>query len=210
MQRTRLVGAVIAALCLTLRLAMAGNSVEFSAALQAFTGEGVTYHRLVFKDEKRAIYYQPPANWKVNASENQVTFVPPEKSFAEAKITSVALDKPVVLDERAAAAFKDQVLAALPTGNQQATVVKQEQNAVLINNNATAEVVVTYDAFGQSFQRGVFLLSTPGNQVRFQFTARKADFDPLYRIFHSSILTWEWQPQSEQAQDQQQQVAAAD
>ena len=199
-QRTRLIGTItIAALFSTLRLAMAaGNLVEFSAALQAFTGEGITYHRLVFKDDKRVIYYLPPNGWKCNASETQLTMTPADRPFAEGKIVSTSLDKPVALDERTVAAFKDEVLAALPPGSQHATVVNQEQNAILLNNNPTTEVIVSYEAFGQSFQRSVLLVNTPANQIRFQFTARKSDFDKLYGTFRASVVTWEWQPQSEQ------------
>jgi len=181
----------------TLRLAMAaGNLVEFSAALQKFEGEGITYQRLVFKDDKRVIYFQPPRGWKCSGTENQLTLAPADRSFAEAKITSAPLDRPVALDEKAADAFKQQVLSSLPEGSRNAAIVKQEQNGLMLNNNPAIEVVISYDAFGQTFQRSVILLSTPTNQVRFQFTARKSDFDTLYRAFRASVVTWEWQPES--------------
>jgi len=190
----------IAVLFSTLRLAMAaGNLVEFSAALQKFEGEGITYQRLVFKDDKRVIYYQPPRGWKCNAFGNLLTLTPADRTFAEAKISSVALDKAVSLDDKAADAFKQQVLSSLPEGSRNAAVVKQEQNGITLNNNSMLEVIVSYDVYGQSFQRSVFLLNTPANQVRFQFTARKADFDALYRQFRESVVTWEWQPESGQA-----------
>ena len=199
--RSRLIGLVaVAALFSTLRLAMAaGNLVEFSAALQKFTGEGVTYQRLVFKDANRVVYYQPPMGWKCNASTELVTITPADRTFAEAKISSVSLDNPVALDDKAADVFKQQVLSSLPEGSRNAGVVKQEQNGIMLNNNPVLEVVVSYDVYGQSFRRSVFLLNTPTNQVRFQFTARKADFDALYRQFRGSVVTWEWQPEQERA-----------
>ena len=200
-QRARFVGSIsIAALSFTLQLAMAaGNPIEFSAAVQNFASEGVTYHRLIFKDGKRVIYYQPPTGWKCNVIADQLTLVPSDRPFAEGRISCSPLEKPVALDDRAAAAFKDQVLASLPAGSQHAAIVKQEQNVLLINNNPTTEVIVSYDAFGQSFQRSVLLLNTPANQVQFQFTARKTDFDLLFRAFRGSVLSWEWQPEPDQA-----------
>ena len=197
---TRLIATVaIAVLFLTLRLAMAaGNLVKFSAALQDFEGEGITYHRLVFNDGKRVVYYQPPRGWKCNASDNLLTLTPADRTFTEAKILSVAVDSPVALDDRAADAFKQQVLASLPDGSRNAAVVKQEQNGMMLNNNPMLEVIVSYDVYGQSFRRTVFLLNTPTNQIRFQFTARKADFDALYNMFRASVVTWEWQPEPEQ------------
>jgi hypothetical protein len=198
-QRTRLVGAITIAAFWTLRiLSAAGNLVEFSASVQDFSGEGVTYHRLVFKDGKRVVYYQLPNGWKCNASDKELTVNPSERPFAEGKITSTALDRPVVLDDRAATAFKDQVFNALPPGAQHATVLKLEQNSVLLNNNPVIELILSYDAFGQSFQRSVIIVNTPANQIRFQFSARKSDFDALYRTFRASVLSWEWQPEPEQ------------
>ena len=201
LHRTRLIGTLaIAALLSTLRLAMAaGNLVEFSAALQAFQGEGITYHRLVFKDDKRAIYYLPPSGWKCSASNNLLTLTPADRAFAEAKISSVALDKAIALDDKAADAFKQQVLSSLPEGNRNSAVVKEEQNGIMLDNNPMLEVIVSYDVYGQSFRRSVFLLNTSTNQVRFQFTARKADFDALYRQFRGSVVSWEWQPEQQQA-----------
>ena len=192
--------ATVAAICLTLRhAAAAGNPVEFSADVQNFTGEGVTYHRMVFKDGNRVIYYQPPNHWKGNVSDGQLTLTPPDGTYAQASIASVPVQNPVVLDDRAATTFENQVMAALPSGNRNATVVKREQNAFLLNNNPTLELTVAYDVFGQSFKRGVILVNTPANQVRFQFTARKNEFNQLYQAFRNSVFTWEWQAEAQQA-----------
>jgi|1185.fasta_scaffold19676_1 hypothetical protein len=177
-----------------LRLAMAGNSIEFSASDHTFNGEGVVYHRLIFKDQAREIFYQPPAGWTCHLIENGLRMVPPEKTMTEAKLESFALDKPVVLDAKAFENFEQQVIRTLPADSQNVAVIKQEENAFFVNNNATAETVVSYNAFGETFERGVVLLNAAANQVRFQFTARKKEFDPLYRAFRTSIMSLDWQP----------------
>jgi hypothetical protein len=179
-------------LLLVAGMAVAGNLIEFSDTDYAFTGEGVTYHKLVFKDDKRTISYQPPAGWKCRLAGNQLQLVPPDKTLCEAKISSVALDTPIAVDEHLVAGFNQQVLAELPTGAQQGVVVKQEQNALLLNGNPTLRAEVSYVAFGQRYQRSVLLVITPKNQIRFQLTARAADFDAADRAFRPSILSWEW------------------
>ncbi|MFL6513590.1 MAG: hypothetical protein ACJ8M1_01045 [Chthoniobacterales bacterium] len=177
-----------------LRLAMAGNSIEFSASDHSFNGEGVVYHRLIFKDEAREIFYQPPTGWTCHLIENGLRIVPPEKTMAEGKLESFAIDKPVALDAKGFENFQQRVIATLPADSQGVAVIKQEQNGFFVNNIAVAEVVVSYNAFGETFERGVVLLNASANQTRFQFTARKREFDALYRAFRTSIMSWEWQP----------------
>jgi hypothetical protein len=176
------------ALFLTAQFSIAGNPIEFSADVQEFTGEGIVYRRLSFKDDKRTISYLPPQGWTCSLRGNSLRLVPPDKNFAEAQIESLPLEKPKPMDDAAVAALTQEVLDALPHGSQQATVVKQEQNPML-NNNPGFELVVSYKASGEAFERGIIFVNTPANQLIFKFTARKSDFDPLYRAFRSSVFT---------------------
>ena len=187
--------AVRALMCLVpLRLATAGNSIEFSVREQKFTSEGMNYRRLVFKDDKQLIFYQPPNRWSCRVTDNQLCLLPPERPMCEGRIESSPAPQPAAGNENAAAAFAQQVLAALPSGSRRATIIKQEENGLLVNGYPTFEVIVSYEAFGQSFRRSVLQVNAPANQIRFQFTSGKSDFDLLYRPFRSSILSWEWQP----------------
>lgn len=77
--------------------------------------------------------------------------------------------------------------------SQQAALVRQEQNPILLNNNQSFEVVVSYKGLGDNFERSVLFVNTPTNQLVFKLTARKSDFDALYRAFRASISSWEWQ-----------------
>ena len=179
------------ALFLTAQFVTAGNPIRFSADITEFTGEGVVYRRLTFKEDKHTISYLLPQGWACSLNDNVLRLTPPEKSFAEGQIQSVALDTPKLMDETAIAALTQNVLTALPPDSQQTTVVKQEQNPML-GNNPGFELVVSYKVLGDTFQRGVIFVNTPANQLVFKFTARKSDFDPLYRAFRSSVFTWEW------------------
>ena len=124
--------------------------------------------------------------------------MPPDKSLAQAKIGSRPLEAPIRSDENAINELKEQVLAGLRPGSQSGQFIKAEQNALLLNNNPTIELIVSYEAYGQRFNRSVLIANTPTSQIRFQLTARKSDFDLLYNAFRRSILTWEWQPEPEQ------------
>ena len=184
---------IVLALVLSAELAAAGSTIEFSADLKEFMGEGVGYHRLTFTDDKRTIFYQPPPKWTCSLMGKSLHLRPTDANFAAAEIEAIPLAGPQSIDAAASEAFTQQVLSTLPPGSQQAEVVKQEQNPVPLNNNPTFEVIVSYKAIGDPFQRSVLFLNTPANQVVFKLTAKKADFDALYRAFRRSIATWEWQ-----------------
>jgi hypothetical protein len=180
------------ALFLGAQLVTAGNAIEFSADLKEFTGEGVIYRRLTFRDDQRTISYLPPPGWNCSLIGKNLHLRPVDKNFAAAEIESVALDKPTVLDDSAIAAGTERVLNTLPPGSQPATLIKQETNPLPFNNSTSYEVVISYKASGDTFQRGVLFVNTPASQLIFKLTAKKADFDALYRAFRTSIATWEW------------------
>lgn len=168
----------------------AGNTIGFSADVTEFTSEGIVYRRLTFKDDQRTVSYHPPSGWAASLNGNTLRLEPAGKNFAEAQIESVALDQPQSFDEATVSSLSDNVLAALPPGSQQVTVIKEEQNPAF-NNNPAFEFIVSYKVLGETFQRSVLFVNTPATQLVFKFTARKSDFEPLYRAFRSSVFTWE-------------------
>jgi hypothetical protein len=184
---------IFAVILIATQLTARGSALDFSALLHEFRGEGIVYHRLIFKDDKRDIFYQPPAGWGCTASDNQLRLVPAGKAFAEAQIRFVPMENPVPLDEKAASALTQQVIKSAPPGSQQVAIVSEVQNGLLLGNNPTFEVVASYKAMGETFQRSVLFVNAPGKQLVFQLSSRKSDFDALYRAFRASILTWEWQ-----------------
>jgi hypothetical protein len=189
---TRLMSFLLPGMVMIIHGVLAGNAVKFSASLQEFNGEGVIYRRLVFNDNDRTVFYVPPNQWKADLAGNQLRLSVPGKK-AEAQIESSALAKPAPLDEKAVDGLADQVVRTLPDGSTNAAIRKQELNALPFNGNPTVEVVVSYNYFGQPFQRAVVFVNTATNQIVFKFTAAKPDFDALYRPFRSSIGTWDWQ-----------------
>jgi hypothetical protein len=186
---------IICLVCCLAQAAAAGHAIEFSPTLQEYSSDGIVCHRLAFRDDQRTVYYQPPRNWHCTVDGSRLRLVPPDKTFAEAEITSRPLEKPAPLDEAATKGVTQQALATLPPGSQQPLVEKQEQNALMLNNNPAFEALISYKILGDTFQRSILVVNTPLTQITFRFTARKSDFDALYRAFRASVVSWEWQPE---------------
>ena len=183
----------VSLLLFVLARSAAGSPIEFSEVVRDYMGEGILYHRLVFNEDKRQIFYQLPKGWRCAVTGKSLQLTPPNTSFAGAQIESIPLPAPQPITQAMAPALTQQVVDALPPASQHVSVVKQEQNPILLNNNPSFEVLVSYSILGDTFERGVLFVNTPTNQIVFKFTARKSEFDALYRAFRSSILTWEWQ-----------------
>jgi hypothetical protein len=71
-------------------------------------------------------------------------------------------------------------------------VLGTEENAVILGGNSGFEVLVSYSALGQTFQRSTVFLNAPGTQLIFRFTAPKADYDRLHSAFRRAVLSWQW------------------
>ncbi|MEY2541402.1 MAG: hypothetical protein QOI22_1004 [Verrucomicrobiota bacterium] len=180
------------ALFLAAQLVTAGNAIEFSADTTEFTGEGVVYRRLTFKEDKQTISYLPPQGWNCTLIGKNLHLRPVDKNFAAAEIEAISLPAPAPFNDETIAALSEQVVNAAPPGSGSPTLLKQERNPVLLNNNQSFEVLASYRLLGDTFQRSVLFVNTPTNQIVFKLTARKTDFDALYRAFRCSVLSWEW------------------
>lgn len=187
---------IILLLVLCARIAVGGNAIQFSASAEEFVGEGVVYHRLRFRDGDKTVSFRAPNNWSYAVIDTRLRLTPNDVKLAEGYLESAPLEKPVTFDDAVISSVAQQLLAALPAGNQNAAVLKQEQNTIPLSGNPTLETIVSYKLMGETFQRGVIIALTPNNQITFRFSARKADFDTLYRAFRASIASWQWQPQT--------------
>jgi hypothetical protein len=172
--------------------ASAGKEIQFSANLQEFGGQGLAYRCLIFKDAGRIICYQPPSGWICTLVGKHLYLKPPNQNFAAAEIKAVRLIASQPVDKIIAAALTEQVLTQVPEGAEDTLLVKEELDPGSLGDHQSYEVIVSYAALRQKFQRSVLFLNTPANRIVFKFTARQDIFDMLYRAFRKSILSWEW------------------
>ena len=187
---TLLPGAVAA--LLFLNVTTARGIVDLTPTPSEYSAEGIKVQQLIFNDDKQRISYDLPRGWAYRFDGGRIVLMPPEASFSEAVIQAIPLPKPQRFDEATVKALEQQVVSTLPPNSDAVTVIKSEQNSLILNGNLSLEVVVSYNTLGSAFQRSVLFLNSPGTQLIFKVSARKKEFERVYSAFRSSILTWQW------------------
>jgi hypothetical protein len=182
---------------LTLVLAGAVFVVSAQAELQLtpkvspYETDGVKLELLAFSDGSgKAITYSPPRKWEYSGSPSKLTLRPPGKPQAEGTIIRIGLDQPAAFDDQTMKKLVTEVLGSTPGGSTNITLVSQEKNALLIAQKETFLVIISYDFYGQNYQRSTMFLNRGNEQMRFQFVSRAADFKNLQMAFQASQLTW--------------------
>jgi hypothetical protein len=170
----------------------ARGAIDLTPSAAEYVSLGIKYRQLIFEDNKRRIEYELPTNWSFDGVSNQLHLKPPGKSFAEAAITAVPLDRPQPLDDETVKLLGQQIIASLPVGSQFAKVEEEIANPVLLGGNASFEVTVSYQSMGEKFFRSALFVNLRDTQLVFRLTARKDDFQALHREFKVSILSWHW------------------
>ena len=184
--------ACLFALALVPLTAAVSAEINFTPTIDRYMSEGAEYANASFKDGKKNVSIAVPRTWSCRGDAARLQFIPPNQSFAEGIIQSVPTKTVIRFDEPTVKAIEQQVLAELPPGSQDAKVVAQQENPVLLNQNLSYEFTVTYKTVGQTFLRNVVIVSCPEQALIFKFTAPKAVFDGLNHSFRQSIYSWHW------------------
>ena len=198
----------IAGLSLLSAAGFAQAGINLSTSVSEYVANGMKMRQLVFRDDKRNIEYEPPQDWSIDATENQLT-LRPKKNFAEAAIIVAPLQKAQPLDEDAIKVLAGQFMASLPVGSQFAKIEEQVANPVLLDGNASVEITASYQLMGEKFLRSTIFVNLPHAQLLFRLSARKDDFQALHRDFKTSILSWHWVDQTEGSAESGSATAAA-
>lgn len=177
---------------LALTIHQAGAEIDFTPTEREYSAEGFTYRQVTLKDGDGRVAFTPPQRWVVRGDKNRMQLTSPEKSFVEATIQAVPLSAPQRFDEAALKTFEEQALQAAPAGSQSVQIVKREENPVVMGQNLSFGVVISYQALGQTFQRSIVVVNCPDTQLILRFTAPKADYDTFNSDFRRSIGSWEW------------------
>jgi len=182
---------------LTLVLVSAFFTVSAQAELQltpkisSYEADGVKSKLLVFSDGGgKEITYTPPRGWEYSGSATKFTLRPPGKPQAEGTIVRISLDQPAVFDDPTMEKLAAEVLASAPGGSTNVILVSREKNPFSIAQKETFLVIVSYNFYGQNYQRSTIFLNRGNEQLRFQFVSRAADFKNLQMAFQASQLTW--------------------
>jgi hypothetical protein len=194
-RRSTIAGVILA----TLVTAKAG--IDLTPSVNDYVSEGMKYQKLIFRDDKRRVEYNPPVNWSFVGSAGQLRLTPPKKNFAEATIEAVMLEKAQPLDQMAVKALEQRAIADLPPGSQFAKVEQELENSVPVNGGPSFEIVISYQAMGEKLVKSLVLANVQNAQLIFRLTARKDDFETLHRDFKASIFSWHWVEASQSASE---------
>ena len=182
---------VLALLCAG--VASVHAAIEFKPHVtEATTPMGFKAHYFTFSEKGRAITYEAPRGWTHSGGGASIKFTPPGLTQAVAEIDQVPLSAPQNFDDETKKALREKTVASVPPDSQNVTAVSEELDPVVLNNNHTYEVVISYQAFGQEFMMSAIYMNMPDTQVRFRTVARKADFEAVRALFRRSLFTWQW------------------
>jgi len=173
--------------------------VDLTPTPAEYTAQGITIQQLVFLDGKQRVSYEPPRRWNYRFDGGQLTLTPPMIERTDAVIQAIPLTASLLLDEKGVAALKQQFVAALPPGSQMAEITGEESNPVVVEENTSYAVTASYQTMGETFMRCTVFMNIRDTQLRFQLTARKADFADVNAAFRRSMMKLRWLPLADPA-----------
>ena len=153
--------------------------------------DGVQFSQLAFPDGNKEVTYAPPAHWTYTGGSKQLTLRPPEKPQAEAIILKTVNTEAANFDENTMKKLVDQTVAAMPEGSTNVKVVSEQKNPLLIDRKETFMVICNYALANQDYSRSILFLNRGNEQIRFQLTCRRSDFESLQKAFLTSQYSWQ-------------------
>ena len=113
----------------------ADGGIDLTVIPLDITEDGMTQRQLRFKCDEGRIAFIPPPGWNFNGAGSRAQLTPSQKAFAEGIIETAASPKPLPIDDAAKEAFKQQVIATLPTGSQGVETVSEAENSLMPGGN---------------------------------------------------------------------------
>jgi len=170
---------------LTLRAAL-----DLTPTLKEYTSEGIAFKRLVFNDGKKQITYDLPSRWNYRAIGDSIKLIPPNALNADVFIGALPLTTAQPFDDKGIATAREHFMQGIPATVQSMKVVAEQLNTVPFKAG-NYEITVSYQALGEIFIRRALYINLADTQLVFRLSARKTEFEGLWRTFRSSILSWQ-------------------
>jgi hypothetical protein len=180
----------------TLSLALltsARAGIDFTPTSGERNVEGIVFKQILFHQDGHTIAYEQPRGWTYTGGASGIKMAPPNVSQAQATIEQSPLSAPHSFDEATVKQLQQQVLASIPSGAQNVTVVSEEKNPLRINQQETYAVTVAYNFYSEDYHLSVIFANLADTQLRFRTVARKADFEKTQREFRASLFSLRWQ-----------------
>ena len=186
-----MVRSLILALAGSLLIAPARAELDLTPKLAEYELDGVKFKQLAFSDGSKIVTYAPPRGWDYSGNATQLTLRPPGKSLAEAKITKVALSQPASFDEETVKKLVQKTIASVPPGSTDIQLVSQKKNPLMIERKETLLVTLSYNFYGNAYNRSILFLNRGTEQIQFQLGCPQADFRQLQTAFLDSQHSWQ-------------------
>lgn len=183
---------LLALVCVLFSAAASQASIDLTPAIKEYTAEGISFRQLLFNDGNRQITYELPPGWTFRSVDASIKLVPPDNSAADVILQAIALPAPQPFDDNGIAAAREHFLQAMPPAVQSAKIISEGLNTVPFKAGPNYEITGSYQALGETFSRRSLYVNLPDTQLIFRLTARKNQFDGLWRTLRASILTWQW------------------
>ncbi len=186
--RTRFVLASILALAITRPLSA---EIDFTATPQDYVSQGFACRQLSFKDDATTITIELPSKWTYRSSPERLQLIAPPPAHAEGTLEALPVSAPQPLDQAARDALARETLGAVPPASQQASVVEETENPLLLDGHESIGVTVSFQMSGEIFHRSVVLVNFPKQRLVVRFTAPKAEFASLAASFRRAVTSWQ-------------------
>lgn len=177
-------------LCLLLLVPGTKAQIDFTPTVNRYVSYGAEFSSVSFKDDKRTISMEVPRKWSCRGDASRLQFTPPDQSFADGVVQATPPLRARAFDEATVKALEAQVINTLPSGSQGITMLSQQENPVILNQNLSYGFLVSYQTLGQTFHRSVIFVNCPEAKLIFRFTAPKTAFDKLNNAFNRSVSSW--------------------
>lgn len=165
--------------------------LDLTPLTKEYTEDGVTYREVSFKNGEGSQKFYPPEGWALRGQATRLQLSPPKKDSAEAVI-EVSPSSAAEIDEAVIKAFKEKVIATLPSGSTAVTTISEARNGLMPSGRPSFEIMVSYQHWGKTYQRSVLLVNGPQEHLTFKLTAVKEDFMLLQTVFRRSVASWQW------------------
>lgn len=172
-------------------LSTASAAIDFTPTKGEREINGVVFPQLVFRENGRNIIYEPPRTWTPSGGGASIKFIPPKILLAEGELQQQPLKAPLTFDEPTTKALQAQTVALAPSGSTNVTIVGEEKNPILVNGNATYEVTVAYNFYGEEFQLSMLYVSLPETLLKMRTLAKKTDFEKVHSAFRASAVSFQ-------------------
>ena len=176
-----------------LSLATTAEALDFQLHPYQVNEDGFTWERNYFLlDAQHRVAITLPAGWSNVGSGPTLTMTPPSPARAQALIEKSALTPQIAFKDKGLDAYRQRVIAAVPSGATNVGVAEERDNAFPFFGWTGYEFVLRYDYFGQTFQRSLLFVNVSATeQILATSVAPKENFKKVHAALLDVVRSWQ-------------------